>query len=49
MIEIGSLRRHAADAERKLDGINQALRLHDQAFKMAVLEILDRDEADQRA
>jgi uncharacterized metal-binding protein YceD (DUF177 family) len=49
MTEVDSLRQRAEDVETKLAGIDQARRLlPDEAFRMAVVDILDRtDEADQ--
>lgn len=50
MLELDSLRKRAENAERKLAGIDQAARLPDQAFRLAVLDILERaDDADQEA
>jgi hypothetical protein len=42
MTEVDSLRQRAEDAQHKLGGIDQASRLPDQAFRLAVVEILDR-------
>jgi hypothetical protein len=44
MTEMDALRRRAENAESKLNGIEQSLRLPDSGFRMAVLEILEREE-----
>jgi hypothetical protein len=44
MVEVDELRRRAEHAEAKLVGINDAARLPDHAFRLAVLDILERED-----
>ena len=44
MTEVDELRRRADQAEAKLAGINDAARLPDYGFRLAVLEILERED-----
>jgi hypothetical protein len=44
MTEVDELRRRAERAEAKLVGINDAARLPDHAFRLAVLDILERED-----
>ena len=46
MTEVDGLRERAERAERQIAGINDAARLPDAAFKLAVLDILENEPAD---